>query len=811
MRDFISSLFRSKIFGLFVLLIIVAAVPLTVFIAQRQQNIQQKAQVANNIVYVNINTSILGKPVPADFVGLSYEMAELLKKPVSTGSTAPEQFTAENTRLIRALQKINVKMIRFGSNNVTRTFWSEKPLLTSPTPPYPTLSQEELKEGGGIPWYITLNDSHINNMFAFARALGAKVVFTLNLAHSDYNPEMFTDEAAYIVNKGGDTLLGIQIDNEPDNFGQRKIRPTPYLFNNYFQEFSNYVSRIRVKVPNAPIIAPATLMPPGSPIVNGEHWINLLLNKEKDDTAGNLKLKAVSQHIYSLGSSTSTDPLTYTTERLLGKDINYNINKWIVDPLVTEISGRHPFYIMETAALGVPGDFAQSLWGINHLLNLAQKGIAGVSLYSTQWRCDPDPNKINYAPVCVEYPWHYNSPLRVGGLYYSLLFFKEAAQGQFVTTQLITALNFDSYSTINGNTLRVTLINKEKTDTDATINLDKDYRMAKVLRLKAPSPLSSGTEITLGGASVLKDSQGFSDWSPKDNENYTVANRKFTVKVPAYSAALVTFDTSCNTEYTYTETDQAWIKTYCLGLGVNCTTYKSITCHTGEQGTWTPYGSNCTKPNCTGCSCEQLITPTSMPPPTNTPAPTSTPIPGGTQLALNLILDGVYYDCNVNQACVKGDLAIIGNPQHPTRNVLVEIFNNNNQLVTTKTGNTTYDSEDGHFKGTVELGSIQTGNYYIKVKTDKYLKRLMPGIHQITGGTTNTIPESMLVAGDIDNNNELNILDYNILISCLEDQNGNTPPTCGDNKEKTDLNDNGTVDIDDYNLFLRNLSVQRGD
>lgn len=54
--------------------------------------------------------------------------------------------------------------------------------------------------------------------------------------------------------------------------------------------------------------------------------------------------------------------------------------------------------------------------------------------------------------------------------------------------------------------------------------------------------------------------------------------------------------------------------------------------------------------------------------------------------------------------------------------------------------------------------------------------------------------------------NQLDIQDYNILLSCF-DSKFNTS-TCI--SKEADLDDDGTVGGADYNLFLRELSVQRG-
>ena len=77
------------------------------------------------------------------------------------------------------------------------------------------------------------------------------------------------------------------------------------------------------------------------------------------------------------------------------------------------------------------------------------------------------------------------------------------------------------------------------------------------------------------------------------------------------------------------------------------------------------------------------------------------------------------------------------NPLTPNRTLTVQIYNSSNQLVTTQTGTITYSSVSGAFSGSVNLGQIATGSYIVKVKTDKYLERQVPGIIQITSRTDN--------------------------------------------------------------------------
>jgi Mg-chelatase subunit ChlD len=151
-------------------------------------------------------------------------------------------------------------------------------------------------------------------------------------------------------------------------------------------------------------------------------------------------------------------------------------------------------------------------------------------------------------------------------------------------------------------------------------------------------------------------------------------------------------------------------------------------------------------------------------------------------------------------------------PKHPQRSVVVEVFDANNQPILQKQTTVLYASSSGNFKGTVGLGTnFVTGNYLVTIKTDRYLRALFPGIQTLTKGQTNTLPATTLIAGDTNGDNKLDILDYNNLLGCYTSEDQPTAKNCDDVKQlMTDLNDDGSVDRYDYNLFLRELSVQAG-
>lgn len=202
------------------------------------------------------------------------------------------------------------------------------------------------------------------------------------------------------------------------------------------------------------------------------------------------------------------------------------------------------------------------------------------------------------------------------------------------------------------------------------------------------------------------------------------------------------------------------------------------------------------------------LTPTKAPTPTAVQLPTATNTPNATVLNFTVYLHGIGAsgdNANPNASDMSNK-----NPLTLTREVSVSIYNDQNQLTATKKGSIIYDATQGYYKGTVDVGSnVPLGDYTVRIKDDTHLRRLIPGIQRLTPQTTNTMPAVALVAGDINNDNTINILDYNVLVGCYSDL---LPAVdCDDTRKlQSDINDNGDVNQFDYNFFLREITVQAG-
>lgn len=146
------------------------------------------------------------------------------------------------------------------------------------------------------------------------------------------------------------------------------------------------------------------------------------------------------------------------------------------------------------------------------------------------------------------------------------------------------------------------------------------------------------------------------------------------------------------------------------------------------------------------------------------------------------------------------------NPTHPTKPIIVELIGEGGNTVT-RTTSITYVPENGNFTGNLDLeNGIPKNTYQIKIKSPQYLRRQL-GIHEIDSEKSIVLPAVTLVVGDVNNDNKLDMLDYNLFLKCYSQNN-----TCTESERTlTDFNDDGKIDITDFNLFSRELAVREGE
>ncbi len=208
-----------------------------------------------------------------------------------------------------------------------------------------------------------------------------------------------------------------------------------------------------------------------------------------------------------------------------------------------------------------------------------------------------------------------------------------------------------------------------------------------------------------------------------------------------------------------------------------------------------PVQPNCSYVNPGYCTCGQLIcgTPAVSPSLTQAPTATLTPTPSlspnNVNLVVNATLPGIGTSAGDNQ-----------NPLHPTRSGSIAVYDvNNHQLFH---NSITFVYNQGMYTGSVPT-NLSPGVYSIKIRLDNTLWRSIPGVQTLKLGDNN-LSAVTLVPGDLNNNNILDISDYQVFISCYGDK------QCSE-KTLADFDDDGTVDLVDYNILLRSFAVHNGD
>ncbi|MCL4354551.1 hypothetical protein M1349_03750 [Patescibacteria group bacterium] len=202
-----------------------------------------------------------------------------------------------------------------------------------------------------------------------------------------------------------------------------------------------------------------------------------------------------------------------------------------------------------------------------------------------------------------------------------------------------------------------------------------------------------------------------------------------------------------------------------------------------------PASFTCTKPG--------IITPTETITPTPTEAPT-----GETTLNISVKLPGIGKNENLGEN---------NNPKNPSRKISVIFLDDKEQQVSVVEVPAAYNTSSGLFTGSITTGdqlttakNIPDGAYTVKLRLDNSLTKKLPGFQTIKGNQTITLPTTELATGDLNNDNILNLADYNIFISCFGEK------QC-DKKDLADLNDDGVVDEIDLNILKVGLMGRSGD
>jgi uncharacterized protein (TIGR03437 family) len=452
---------------------------------------------AQTAVSITAHPGSPGLTIPQDFIGLSFESGAL---------TTTTGFPAADPVFQRMVQQIGPGLLRFGGNSVDKlTGWTRSP-RTASTPT------------------SVMTASDADRAFAFARAVGWRVLWSLNLGHGD--PATDADEAAYVYSTATDVLAGLEIGNEPDLYYNNGLRPSTYSINSYLPEWQSYADAIQAQAPGAVLTGSAAA---GSITT----WTATFAKQEGS------RIALLTQHLYPLAPS-SVNPNASnlaTIAHVLGAAARTTEDTDGSQLLQIAQGQKIPWRMAETNSCynggqkGVSDVFASALWGVDYMFTLAGRGAAGVNFHGG--------GGGTYTPIANS-----GGQTTARPLYYALLLFRAAARGRLVPLDITTnGVNLTAYGALDTDgTLRVLVINKDLTQ-DAAVTIAPDivyapaFLAAVAMRLSAPA-IDSTSGVTLGGAEVGHDGS----WVPATIETGGIrGDGKYYGLVPAASALLVSF------------------------------------------------------------------------------------------------------------------------------------------------------------------------------------------------------------------------------------------------------------------------------
>lgn len=471
------------------------------------------------------------RPIPDDFLGLSFESSQLLAR-----TDGKHEFSPANRPLQTLMRTLGIRNLRFGGN-----------LADSPNSPDP-------------------KPADADPAFELARGIDATVIYTLRFSlGGGHRPFEAADPAKalvisrHITDKFPDRLAAFTIGNEPDMYfanlitsraasthaklTKSEISRQAYLA--YRTEWRKYAGAILAGNPAARFNGPSST---GKP--DWTKWFG-------EDFARDPGVALITNHYYPGGNGKQGQPADK-----MGPMLSAAWQRRYADYLAGNgfaALGKRPFRIEECnsyysgGAPGVSNSFGAALWALDFAHWFAARGCSGVNFHaSTASRHGR--GFLFYTPFSSNTANSATPPAApgAGGYFthpvgYAALLFKLGSHGRSVPLDVKTGNgNLAAYAVggQNGH-LYVTLINKEYDAPARTVSIRIRMKGGKLtgtgesLALLAPGNDVRATEgMTAGGAPVAEDGTWAGKWQPLPASAFA-ADGMVSVTVPPASALVL--------------------------------------------------------------------------------------------------------------------------------------------------------------------------------------------------------------------------------------------------------------------------------
>jgi hypothetical protein len=345
----------------------------------------------------------------------------------------------------------------------------------------------------------------------FLKTTGWSAIWSVNFAQGSIEDAIV--EARAVANALGAWLLALELGNEVENYGrgEKPFRTSPYNYETYRAEYSEWLAAIRKAVPGIPFAAPDT--------ASSVEWVERMANDSKGD------VQLLTTHYYRGNQKYGTP------EQLLRPDLR------LKDVLVRlRAASQHsgiPWRMCETNSFfgggrpGVSDTFAGALWTLDYMLLLAQYGCSGVNI-------ETGINQLGFISSYSPIQDNQKGMNTAGPPYYGMLAFAAAIADcdEVLPIDIDThGINMTTYVLGTGGKPRsVVVVNKDSFQ-DAHLSI-RELGMNTVIALQLIAPsAASKTGITFGDSAVDSDGQ----WKAETTEKI----RGGAVAIPRMSAMVL--------------------------------------------------------------------------------------------------------------------------------------------------------------------------------------------------------------------------------------------------------------------------------
>jgi len=481
-----------------------------------------------------------GPAIPEDFAGLSFEVG-----PLNSGNAGVSGylFDPANESLVTLFRTLGLRSLRVGGGSVDQRI----PVGTGPD-----------------------GFRGIDNLFAFAAEVGARVIYTFRLLNPATAPvvdlkSVNAEGAGYIWRHYRDQLASFAIGNEPDwhdfhSYVGRPRDPAIYeevsgvpgsAYPSFLATWHSFADAVREAAPGSLLSGPDTgaysAMTWTPDPDRGVSWSERFAGDERDSG----QITDITQHYYVGGGPGKTSAQQAITNMLSPEWVHgtavgsqprgttYTPYPWFYENHLARVAAAGVRYRLTEAndyLGGVPGasnGFASALWTLDFLHWWAAHGAGGVNFHNKQWldtdTIVPDPgNPGRYA----------TTPKGYGITAFSL-----GSAGQVRPVEIANpgGINLTAYGASGAGQDYVTIINKTQGAgaSAAAVTIaapGPGRRTAEVMTLAGRAPGdATGATATLGGAAITGDVPWAGQWSPLPAD----PQAGITLTVPAATAAVV--------------------------------------------------------------------------------------------------------------------------------------------------------------------------------------------------------------------------------------------------------------------------------